>query len=134
MRRSVAWRGLAAIVFAATLVSGCASAPTEEGPAGAVRQFYDRLNRGDHAGAKALYSAEALGFLDDPGGSSDGFGDWANGETKRRSVAEVRVVSTEEREGAADVQFDVHYRDGSSVSRRVSLVQESGAWKLGFIS
>ena len=135
MRHLGIGRGAAALLLLALSLCGCSSEPADTGPGAAVRQFYDRLNQGDHTGAIALYSAESRGVLDDPAGSGV-FGGWAEGETKGRSVAEVRIVSTAEHAGGggAEVQFEVRYRDGTSVTRQVSLVQEDGAWRLGFIS
>jgi len=133
----------ASALFVLTLsLYGCASepasdpAPAESGPSAAVRQFYDRLNAGDHAAAIELYSSEARGMVVEPSGSTAGFSGWAEVETKGRTVVEVRVVSTAEHAGGggADVQFEVRYRDGTSATRQVSVMQEGGAWKLGFIS
>lgn len=125
------------VLVVLALLNGCSSErPTESGPGGAVRQFYDLLNRGDLTAAMGLYSAEARTAIGDATGSDSPFGDWAEQETKARSVADVRIVSTIEREdgSGADVQFEVRYRDGSAVTRQVSLVQEGGGWRLGFIS
>ncbi len=126
-------RSVTGLWLAAGLLLGCAGAPSEESPGSAVRAFYDRLNEGDHAGAATLYSAEVQAVFADAEDAMEAFEVWAKGETKSGSVAQVRIVSSAESAGTADVQFEVGYRDGSTVTRHVRLVQENGSWRLGFV-
>jgi hypothetical protein len=125
------------MLLAGALLSalGCGGGPAPGGPAATVQQFYDHLNSGAYAEAKALYSAEVMAVVGDPEITSDAdFRQWAEGETKSGGIAEVEIVDSAETEGTANVSFEIHYDDGSTIERSVELTQEAGQWRLGFIS
>jgi len=131
MSRTV--RGALAVTILVLAIAGCSS-PVEEGPTLAVETFYDHLNRSNYQEAMALYNAQAREILDDPeAASASGFAEWARLETKRGEVQEIEVLSEQAEETSATVEYEIVYRDGTRVSRKVSLTLEEGAWRLGLI-
>jgi hypothetical protein len=112
----------------------CAPVETADAPSQAVKRFYQHLNDGAYTEAKGLYNAEVLGVLNDPSASDDDFRAWARQETKSGIISEVKIINSAVEETTADVDFELVYEDGTLEQRRVSLTQEDGAWKLGFIS
>jgi hypothetical protein len=132
-------RDMLAACLAVALCCGpilnCASGEEEGGPGHTVQQFYRHLNDGAYVEAKGLYNAEALAVLDDPDVSSDeGFRAWAQQETKSGIISEVTIVNSSVEEMSAAVEFEIVYGDGTRLQRSVTLTQEAGQWKLGFIS
>lgn len=124
-----------ALILAVGLIAGCSGGSSEEeGPGGAVQQFYRHLNDGDYAAAKAMYSAEVLAVLDDPEVSSEeGFRSWARTETKEGSVSAVDILGEEAAEEEVRIEYRVDYRDGTSKTGSVTVTQRDGVWKLGFL-
>ncbi|MDH3627562.1 MAG: hypothetical protein OES25_07885 [Acidobacteriota bacterium] len=135
------------IVFSLSLVLaltvlGCGG--PSGGPAGAegsaervVSDFYDALNAKDYDAAKTLYSPESLAAIADPSSSDDrAFREWADGETRSGSVAQIKIVTSEDgpSEGSTLILFDVVYGDDSTARHTVTVVLIDGAWKMGLIS
>jgi hypothetical protein len=115
------------------LILGCSSGP-EGGPAQALDQFYNHLNRENFPEAMSLYNAEARELLEDPNAADDGaFAEWARLETKHGRVDEVRVLQEQAEETSATVEFEVVYTDGTRAQHTVTLTLEDGEWKLGLI-
>lgn len=113
----------------------CAPGEEQGGPGQAVQQFYRHLNDGAYVEAKGLYNAEALAVLDDPNVSSEeSFRAWAQQETKSGIISKVTIVKASVEETTADVEFEIVYDDGTRLKRSVTLTQEDGRWKLGFVS
>lgn len=115
---------LASLIFSVS----CSS----NSPEGAVIRFYKTLNAGDYSKAKELYTAEALQFVEAqlPG---DRFIQWADMETRKGTISDVKVNTADTRGEGSDVSFTVAYKDGASVNRAVTLKQENGDWKLGLV-
>lgn len=101
-------------------------------PEGVVIRFYKSLNASDYSKAKEMYTAEALQFVDTqlPG---DRFVQWADMETRKGTIQDVKVNSADTRGEGSDLSFSVVYKDGSSVDKTVTLKRENGDWKLGLI-
>jgi hypothetical protein len=101
-------------------------------PEGVVIRFYKSLNAGEYSKARELYSAEALQFIDTqlPG---DRFIQWADMETRKGTISDVKVTTADTRGEKSDISVTVTYKDGASVNRTVTLKQENGDWKLGLI-
>ena len=128
----LSYRALFTILLCA-LPLACSSDPT--GPEMAIQEFYGHLNDGDYTQAMALYNSDARGTFEDPEAVGDSmFDEWARTETKHGKVDRVRVVEEQATEYQASVQFEIVYTDGTRASRSVTVLQESGAWKLGFIN
>jgi len=120
-----------AVVFLTACSTGQDERAAEGSPGAAVQAFYDHLSRGDHAGAQALYSAEARSIVADP----EVFRSWAEQATRNGAVDKVLIAaSTVSEDGAsADVDFDVVFDDGTTESFSVDLVDEGQGWRLGLI-
>lgn len=122
------------IILALGLIPACSPGADESGPGGAVQRFYEHLNNGEYADAKALYNAEARKLLDDPEFSSDeGFRDWARQHTHQGSISEVKILSAETVEGEAHVEFEIVFDDGSTQAGQVTTTLENDEWKLGLL-
>jgi len=99
-------------------------------PADVLQSFYKHLNEKDYDAALALYSAEARKVVDDPGMMGpDAFRAWAYEETKGGTISNVAIQGTTEN----TVDYTLTFADGSTVSKKVSAVQEDGTWKLGMV-
>jgi hypothetical protein len=100
-----------------------------------IQEFYGHLNDGHYTQAMALYNSDARGTFEDPEAVGDSrFDEWARTETKHGKVDRVRVVEEQATEYQASVEFEIVYTDGTRASRSVTVLQENGAWKLGFIN
>lgn len=129
------------ILVLATVLAGCGGGDggTTETPGSAERvvsDFYDALNSEDYAAAKALYSPEALGVIEDPTmADDDSFRQWAEGETRHGSVKDVLIITSEEDplDGSMTVLFDVVYDDDTTTRHTVEVVRISDEWKMGLI-
>jgi len=101
-------------------------------PEGVVVRFYKSLNSGGYSKAKEMYTAEALQFVDAqfPG---DRFIAWADMETRKGTIQDVKVNTADTRGEGSDLTLTIVYKDGPSVNRTVSLKVENGYWKLGLI-
>ena len=123
---------LIALVLIAMLPACSEQATEEEGPGGVVQRFYRHLNDGDYAGAKSLYSSDALAVLDDPEISSpEAFENWAQGRTHQGTIDSVMILGTEAGEGQTLIEYQINYGDGSSVTDEVAVTEEDGQFKLG---
>ncbi len=121
-----------AIVLACGLGLACSTADSEA--ATAVKTFYTHLNEGDYADAMSLYDSATREQIEDPeDAGSSGFAQWAEIETKDGKFDSLKVVEETETDGETLVLFDVLYTDGTSKRAQVSLKQENGEWKLGFL-
>jgi hypothetical protein len=120
----------------AALAVSCGGS-SEVGEAGrTVQEFYGHLNTGNHDAAMELYSSDAQQMLlGDDGQLDEDFLGWVEAETRQGAVQDVEIVSEEvdEAAGAATVRFVVNYTDGVPGRRSVSLSEEDGAWRLGFV-
>jgi hypothetical protein len=124
---------LVIILLAFGLMLACSDSGEAEGPGGAVQLFYEQLNDGNYNSAKEMYSAEARVTLDDPElSSAGGFRTWANTQTKDRSIEKVEILNEAVDESGATIDYKITYDDGSTKMSQVQLVEEEGAWKLGF--
>lgn len=103
-------------------------------PGSAVEQFYRHLNAGEYSKAKELYDAESRQLVDGQlmalGG---GFSNWADTETRKGTIEKVTIVNSQVRGEGATVDYAIVYKDGSTVSKTVSLTKEGGYWKIGLI-
>jgi hypothetical protein len=121
--------------IAVILVAACSTGTDEpKGPEGAVQVFYQHLNDGDYDTVMSLYSAEVRSVLGDPDTSSaEAFQAWAEQHTKDGSIENVEILSSEAVETGTFVQYRLDFKDGSSWSGEVTLTEEEGAWKVGFV-
>lgn len=127
--------GLALIaIIALGLIPACSPGADDSGPGGAVKRFYEHLNAGDHAAAKAIYNAEARALLDDPEFSSEeGFRTWASQHTREGTISEIRILNEEAEEGSALVEFVIVFEDGTTQAGQVTATLEGEEWKLGLL-
>ncbi len=123
----------AALILA--LAVACSSAgPGGEGDAeSTVRTFYDHLNAARYDKATALYTAETRQQIFPDASSAEGFRNWAIVETHNRSLTEFKIVSETEAETGIMIEFELRFKDGESSQRRVTVSEEDGVWRLGFI-
>ncbi len=120
------------LVLACSLGLACSTADSEATTA--VKTFYGHLNDGNYADAMSLYDSATREQIEDPDDAgSSVFSDWAEIETKDGKFDSLEVVEETETDGETVVLFDVHYTDGTSKRAQVSLKQENGEWKLGFL-
>lgn len=110
------------------------SCSLSKSPSDTVEQFYALLNVGEYAKAKELYNSEAKqvaeGQLLELGG---GFSKFADLETRFGTIREINIVNSRERGEGAAVDYEIVYKDGSSVNKTVRLTKEKGWWRLGLI-
>jgi len=124
---------VAALLVVALLAASCAGTP-QDTPEATLRHFYDRLNAGATADVKAMYKSETRSMLEDPAQTSpEAFAEWVTGETKDGTVSDLSIVDQKVEDDSAEITYDVRFRDGSKNRRTVSLVRESGAWKLDLV-
>ena len=125
---------LSALILALAVACSGAGTP-QDGSAAAstVRTFYEHLNAGRYADAKALYTAETREQIFPDAGADEGFRNWAVVETHDKSLREVKIVSETEGEDGVTIEFELGFKDGESSQRRVTVSKEDGAWRLGFI-
>lgn len=118
-----------------TLMVGCSGgeSETQGGPASIVRTFYDHLNAGRYAAAKALYLDEVRSQIFPDASADEGFENWAVVETHNRTLQKFTVVGETEVENGVTVEFELLFKSGEKSSRRVTMSEENGAWRLGFI-
>jgi hypothetical protein len=118
-----------------TVFIGCSGGggETDGGPASAVRTFYDHLNAGRYADAKALYLDEVRAQIFPDESADEGFRNWATVETHNRTLTDFNVVSETEAETGITLEFELLFKSGEKSSRRVVVAEENGAWRLGFI-
>jgi hypothetical protein len=125
--------GAALILAVAVACSGAGGPQGGNDAAGAVRTFYDHLNAGRYDDAKTLYTAEARQQIFPDADATEGFQNWAIVETHNRSLTEFNVVSETEAETGITIQFELRFEGGESSQRRVTVSEEDGDWRLGFI-
>jgi len=101
--------------------------------AATVRTFYEHLNDGRYAEAKALYSTETMEQIFPDESAEAGFQDWAVVETHKGGLAEFSIVSETKSESGVVIEFELRFEDGESSQRRVTVSKENGAWRMGFI-
>ena len=134
MTRNRSCVGLGTAALLLVIVGACSTSdPAPSGPGGAVQTFYDHLNAGRLAEAKALYTAEALATVDDTSTAEDLFGTWARHETRDGTVEAVEIVESVEIDDQATVRFVVVFEGGERVEHEVRLVREGESWLLGLI-
>ncbi len=121
-------------VLIATLVFFTSGCSTGADPGGTVKAFYAHLNRAEYSKAKDLYTTEARQLVDGQlMALAGGFANWAETETKGGTIAEVRIIASDARGEGATVLYEIHYEDGSSTTKLVSLTKEGGSWRVGII-
>ena len=125
--------GAALILSLVIACSGAGGPQVGNAATSTVRTFYDHLNAGRYDEAKALYTAEARQQIFPDASASEGFRDWAIVETHNSSLTEFNVVSETQAETGITIQFELRFKDGQSSQRRVTVSEEDGAWRLGFI-
>jgi len=119
---------LAIVLFAVA----CSGGPADEGGAAAtVKSFYEHLDSGRYDKAIALYDAETKRQLVPDEGAMDGFRGWA--ETEIRDGITFNVVNETELDGAVTIEFELSFSDGQTLQRKVTLIEEDGAWRMGVI-
>ncbi len=124
----------AALIVVLAVACGGAAGPGSEGDAeSTVRTFYDHLNAGRYDDAKALYTAETRQQIFPDASAAEGFKNWAIVETHNRSLTEFNVLSETKAETGITIEFELHFKDGESRQRRVTVSEEDGGWRLGFI-
>lgn len=124
----------AALILALAVACGGAAGPGSEGDAAStVRTFYDHLNAARYDKATALYTAETRQQIFPDASSAEGFRNWAIVETHNRSLTEFKIVSETEAETGIMIEFELRFKDGESSQRRVTVSEEDGVWRLGFI-
>ena len=110
--------------FAGVAISG-------ESPETTVKLYFKHLNSAEYSQAMDLYSKEARQTLD---GLDDGaYNNWATTETKGGTIREVKIISSKARTKSAQVKYKLIYKDGSTRAKTVSLLKESGTWKMELI-
>ena len=111
------------------IVISCVSAACSKSPESVVTQFYKNLNAGEYSKAKEMYTAEALQWVDAqlPG---DRFIQWADVETRKGTISDVKVTTADTRGEKSDISLTITYKDGATVNKTVTLKQENGDWKL----
>ena len=120
------------LLTAAALASCSGGGEAEEGtPGAAVQGFYGHLSSGAYDAAQAMYSAEAREIVADP----ELFRTWAAQATRDGSLEKVVIVEStvSESQTEASVDFDLSFKDGSTESYSVQLVDEGGDWRLGLV-
>jgi len=117
------------------LAIACSGGGPEDGSAAVstVRTFYDHLNAGRYDAAKALYTAETLEQIFPDATAEEGFRNWAIVETHKGGLAEFNVVSETESPAGILVEFELRFADGESSQRQVTVSEQDGVWRLGFI-
>jgi hypothetical protein len=122
-------------IVALLMLPACSSGTDEPaGPEDAVKSFYRHLNDGDYDTVMGLYSAEVRAVLDDPESSSaDAFRSWAEQHTHDGSIKNVEILKSEAVETGTFVEYRLDFDDGTSWSGNVTLTEEDGAWKMGFV-
>lgn len=124
-----------ALLLLCALAAACSSSSAPEGPSETVQEFYALLNDGKFDAARRLYNTEAQAVLGDPDIVSDAaFATWAEMETKKGRIERVKFVSQETDEDRATVECELHYSDGTSRPRSMSLTLEDGGWRLGLLN
>ena len=124
--------GAALILVLAVACGG--GGPADEGDAAStVRTFYDHLNAGRYDNAKALYTEETRQEIFPDASAAEGFENWAIVETHNRSLTEFNIVSETEGPTGITIEFELRFKDGESRQRRVTVSEEDGVWRLGFI-
>ena len=124
----------AALILALVVACGGGAGPGSEGDAAStVRTFYDHLNAGRYDHAKALYTAEARQEIFPDSSAAEGFRNWAIVQTHNRSLTEFNIVSETEAETGITIQFELRFKNGESSQGRVTVSEEDGVWRLGFI-
>ncbi|NIL99463.1 MAG: DUF4878 domain-containing protein [Acidobacteria bacterium] len=98
-----------------------------------VRTFYDHLNAGNYDDAKALYTTDTRDQIFIDADSEEGFRNWAVVETHNQSLTDLKVLTETKGEDGVTIEFELVFGDGESSQRRVTVTQEEGAWRLGFI-
>ena len=101
--------------------------------ASTVRTFYDHLNAGRYEDAKALYTAETLQQIFPDASAEEGFRNWAIIETHKGGLAEFNIVNETESPAGILIEFELRFADGESSQRQVTVSEEDGSWRLGFI-
>jgi len=134
MRFKPSMRFCVLAVFSA-LVLGCSGGGTETqgGAASTVRTFYDHLNAGQYDDAKALYTDDVRGQIFPDSDADEGFREWADLETHERTLKDFTVVNETDAEGGTTIEFELLFKGGERKQRRVTVSQENGDWRLGFI-
>ncbi len=106
----------------------------EDGSAAStIRSFYDHLNAGRHEDAKALYSEEARRNIFPDARADKGFREWASAETHEGGLTAFEVIGETEVENGITIEFELRFSDGETARRQVTVSDEDGAWRLGFI-
>jgi hypothetical protein len=122
----------ATVIVLATV--GCSPGASLFGgsPESTVTRFYDQLNKGEYSKAKSLLTADARQLVDGPlMVLAGGFANFAEQETKRGTIREVKILSSVARGEGATVQYQVVFKDGSIETKSNSLSKEDGSWKMG---
>jgi len=101
--------------------------------ASTVRTFYDHLNARRYDDAKALYTEETRAQIFPDAGAEEGFRNWAVVETHKQGLKEFSIVSETENPDGITIEFELRFKDGESSQRRVTVSEEDGVWRLGFI-
>jgi hypothetical protein len=125
---------LAAWILA--LVIACSGGGGPQGTseaASTVQTFYDHLNTGRYDAAKALYTEETRGQIFPDADAEEGFRNWAVVETHNQSLTQFKIVGETENTDGVMIEFELRFKDGESSQRRVTVSEEDGAWRLGFI-
>jgi hypothetical protein len=126
---------LTAWIMALLIACGGGGGPPQgESPAAsAVQTFYDHLNRGKYDAAKALYTKETREQIFPDADAEEGFRDWAVVETHNQSLTEFNVVTETESPDGVMIEFELRFSDGETAQRQVTVSEEDGAMRLGFI-
>lgn len=106
------------------------SSPSADPAGEVVQEFYGAINDGKYEQALTHYESGLRQTLSTP---ESGFGEWAASESKQGSIAQIDVESVESVGEEKSVTYQIRYADGSVANRSVSLTQDNGSWKLGFI-
>ena len=125
--------GVGLILALVVACGGAAGPESQNDAASTVRTFYDHLNAGRYDSAKALYTEETRQQIFPDASAEEGFRNWAIVETHNKSLTEFNIVSETESPGGIMIEFELRFKDGESSQRRVTVSEEDGALRLGFI-
>jgi ketosteroid isomerase-like protein len=121
------------MLCAAIVLATAAALPNPPSPAQpreVVKAFYEAANRGHIEEARDYYAPDAVKVIESTLGGSVTFQSFCDGETRKRTMTRLDVVSEEIDRGTAKVTVRLGFEGGGLAIATEYLENRSGRWRL----
>ena len=123
------------ILVSMAFAVGACGRPLSKSPSDTVVATYMAANEGKYSEVEKYFSSDALNAMKgDIGALFGGMKGFADEATRNGSIERIEILREQVRGEGAQVDFRIHFKDGSKKDANERLLLENGVWKIALAS